>query len=54
MKRDFKHNDIRYSIVNSYDMNTKYNIMKFDTNLNAWLRVKGCNTIKEGYEIIRG
>lgn len=59
MKRDFKHNGNRFSIVNRFTggmevdrFNMKYDIRMFDTDLNGWIRVGSCNTIVAGYDFI--
>ena len=59
MKRDFKHNGNRFSIVNRFtggmevdSFNMKYDIRMFDTDLNGWIRVGSCNTIASGYNFV--
>lgn len=59
MKRDFKHNGNKFSIVNRFtggmeinSFNMKYDIRMFDTALNGWTRVGICNTITAGHEFV--
>lgn len=58
MKRNFKVGNERYSIVSRFtkgyeinENNLKYDLMRFDTELNAWTRVASCNTLEEGRRI---
>lgn len=58
MKRNFKVGNEKYVIVNrltkGYEINEnnlKYDLMRFDTKLNAWTRVASCNTLEEGRRI---
>lgn len=58
MKRNFKVRDEKYVIVNRFtkgyeinENNLKYDLMRFDTDLNAWTRVASCNTLEEGRRI---
>lgn len=55
MKRNFKVGNERYLIVSRFtkdyeinENNLKYDLMRFDTELNAWTRVASCNTLREG------
>ena len=59
MKRDFKFNGNRFSIVNRFtggmeinSFNMKYDIRMFDTNLNGWIRVGSCNTLLSGHDFV--
>lgn len=59
MKRDFKHNGNRFSIVNRFtggmeinSFNMKYDIRMFDADLSGWTRVGSCNTIAAGYNFV--
>lgn len=58
MKRNFKIRNERYLIVSRFtkdyeinENNLKYDLMRFDTELNAWTRVTSCNTLEEGRRI---
>lgn len=59
MRRDFKYNGNRFSIVNRFtdgmeinSFNMKYDIRMFDTTLNGWVRVGICSTIAAGHDFV--
>lgn len=59
MRRDFKHNGNRFSIVNRFacsmeinSFNMKYDIRMFDATLNSWTKVGSCNTIASGHDFV--
>lgn len=60
MRRNFKVKNKKYVIVNrltkGYEINEynpKYDLMLFNTKLNAWTRIASCNTLEEGRRIVK-
>lgn len=58
MRRNFKIGNEKYVIVNRFtkgyeinENNLKYDLMRFNTKLNAWTRVTSCNILEEGRRI---
>lgn len=51
MRREFTINGFKFRVVNKFGWGAKYDLMMFNTDYNAWVRVNSCATIASGRDI---
>lgn len=51
MRREFTIKGFKFGVVNKFGYGAKYDLMMFNSDYNAWVRVGSCDTIASGRDI---